>query len=73
METDEQESNSPRKETFDKKVKAKLAGGPADKHMWTSVSLAFILSQSSILSLPQIIMILFSISHHSLYVFFNQF
>ncbi|XP_071826257.1 paired amphipathic helix protein Sin3a-like isoform X2 [Apostichopus japonicus] len=36
METDEQESNSPRKETFDKKVKAKLAGGPADKHMWTS-------------------------------------
>lgn len=43
METDEQESNSPRKETFDKKVKAKLAVGPADKHMWNSVSFFHVL------------------------------
>lgn len=39
METDEHEANSPKKESFDKRVKTKLAVGPADKHLWNSVSM----------------------------------
>lgn len=38
METDEHEANSPKKESFDKRVKTKLAVGPADKHLWNSDS-----------------------------------